>query len=292
MIDYIIFEGVSGNSYAVDQVMDLPLSDFETEVESRNDETNIVQRNGNWPEFDYLGKRTWHIEGDLMGADVQDYWRRRQLLMACFEPRAELGFTYTVRLHMKFSGIDEEIISDCNLDGHPTLPLTALAPGISNCQINLKSADPRCYGINVNALETSAPVVTGGRTYAKTYPKVYASGSTGGTGTVIVAGNARTAPQVQIFGQCSSPSLQTFDADGTVHSFSLDNLFINDGDNITVDFRLRTVTSSNGLDLSGAIRPGSEWLTLPPGPNDIQFTALTPSGNCHAEWRWQNAYFI
>jgi hypothetical protein len=292
MIESLLFEGVSGAIYAVDQIMDFPLSAFEMPVESRNDEEEVVQRDGYWPEYDYLGKRTFHIEGDLIGSDIPNYWAKRQQLMACFEPRPDLGFTYTVRLHMKFMGVVEELIADCNLDGQPELPLTALAPGISDCQINLKAVDPRLYGLNVNAFDTGIPVVSGGRTFPWSFPLTFTTGSTGGSATIINSGNTRSYPVVQIFGGCTSPSLATFDSDGTTHTFALDNVHIADGDFITVDFRLRRVTSSNGLDLSAAIHPGSEWLFLNPGANNTKFTALNSTASCHAQWQWQNAYML
>src|SRR5947207_9080298 len=121
MIDYVIFEGVNGQRLTVDQVMDLPMSTFETTVETRNDENVKVQLDGQWPEYDYLGKRTWHIEGDLVGNDPADYWARRKELVGVFEPRPDLGFLFTVRLHVKFTGL-EELVSDCTLDVTPEIP--------------------------------------------------------------------------------------------------------------------------------------------------------------------------
>jgi tail protein len=292
VIESLTFEGVNGSIYVVDQIMDLPLSAFEMPVESRNDEEEIVQRDGLWPEFDYLGKRTFHIEGDLIGADIPNYWQKRMQLMSCFEPRPDLGFTYTVRLHMKFMGVVEELIADCNLDGQPEIPLAAMAPAVSDCQINLKAADPRLYGLNVNAYDTGIPVVSGGMFFPMTFPLTFIAGSSGGSATIINSGNTRSYPTVQIYGQCTSPSLQTFDADGTTHSFTLDNVHIADGDFVTVDFRLRRVTSSSGFDLSGAIHAGSEWLSLNPGNNNTKFTALNAAGSCHAQWQWQNAYML
>lgn len=291
MIDYFSFEGVNGSVFTVDQVMDFPLSAFETIVETRNDEQLKVQRDGLWQTYDYLGKRTFHLEGDLLGTDSYNYWKKRMALLSCFEPRPDLGYRYTVRLHIKFTGIDEELIAECNLDGEPQLPLAANYPGISNCAIDLKAADPRLYGLNVQVAATGFPVVSGGRTYAKSYPKTYTAGSPGGTTTINNAGNTKTYPTVVIYGPCLSPVLTKFSA-GATHNFSLDNFFVPDGGYVTIDMADRTVITSDGYDASGQINADSEWLYLDAGNNDTKFVAFNPAGSCHAEWNWQNAYLL
>lgn len=292
MIDYFSFEGVNGNVFSVDQIMDFPLSNFDMTVETRNDEQNKVQRDGNWQTYDYLGQRTFHFEGDLLGSSYSNYWKRRAALLSCFEPRPDLGFRYTVRLHIKFTGIDEELIADCNLDGQPELALDASTPAVSNCMINLKAADPRLYGANIQIGVTGFPVVSGGFTFAMTFPLSFTVGSPGGSYTVINSGNVKTYPTVLIYGPCISPTVTRYDVTGTPHNFILNNLFIQDGDYVTIDMRDRSVVTSGGYDASGSIDPTSEWLYLEPGLNQTKFVALNPAGSCRAEWHWQNAYLL
>ena len=292
MIDYLVFEGVNGQVFTVDQVMDLPLSAFETVVETRNDENVKTQLDGIWPEYDYLGRRTWHIEGDLIGTDPGNYWQRRMDIQGIFEPRPDLGFLYTVRLRVKFTGIGEEVISYCNLDGMPELPLAAMNPSISNCLINLKAADPRLYGSIIQTFTTDNPVVSGGRTFNKHYNFTYGASSSGGVASLANSGNTKTYPQITMYGPCDSPQAQVFDAHGNLHMFSLAGYSLGAADWVTVDFRARTVTDDGGQDVSAFMQPGSEWLYLEPGTNNTRFVGFNSTTACHAVWQWQNAYLL
>ena len=269
--------------------------DFDMPVDTRNVENAKVQRHGLWQTYNYLGKRSIHMDGSIMGSDSADYFIKRQALMGVFMPNAELGYKPVGSLVAQFYGVDEEVSIVCDLDGYPDAPMAA-GPSYSTYSVALKAADPRWYGTQVNSTLATIPVVGGGLQFPLSYPLSYGSLTSGGTVLVTNDGNAPTYISAQIFGPCYNPSLTYSYVDGnglvTLYEWAMSNFFVADGRSFTVNFLDRTVLDDLNNNLYSSIDSGSDWFVLQPGPNSVSFSAQLATSNCHAVISWQNAYML
>lgn len=291
MIDYVILEGANGSTLQMDPAA-YPLTVFDFTYDSRNDQTDLVQQHGQWQTFDYLGRVTLHMEGQILGNSAVDYWTKRQAFAQVFNPVPELGFRYTVNVRVKFTGILEETSGQFNLDGRPDNPLNSLYPSQSPFQVSLKAPDPRMYGVQ-QATDTGQPVAVGGLTYPLSYPLSYGSANTGGDTFLNNGGNANTYCQVVIYGPITAPTLTIDNSDGTQSTLGLTasgGLKVRDGDYISVDFKKRTVTSSVGNNLFSYA--SGTWWFLQPGINHVRFNGLDSNADTYATFEWQNAYLF
>lgn len=266
----------------------IPFNTFDTEVDVSMEESERAPDWGIWPAYTSLGKRLFHVEGDLFGLNSADYIATRIQLIKCLTPsqrRKPIG-----KLTVQFSGMSEAVWAECTIDGWPELPMEGLSPARTRFLINWKSFDPRLYGATLNSKVADTPVITTGRSYPKAYNFIYADATA--TNLVLTnAGNVETPPVVVITGPVTGPQLTLFNPNGSVSSVTMEGLIIADGETVTVDFGARTAVSSTGADVYSFVA-GSDWWTLKTGDNTVRFLAFSASAPSQAEFRWYNAYML
>lgn len=292
MIDYVILEGANGTTVQLDPNI-YPLSLWDLQYDSRNDQTDKVQQHGQWQTYDYLGRVTLHVEGNILGNSPTDYWSNRLKFAQVFNPVSELGFKYTVNVRVQYTGVQEEVTGQFNLDGRPDIPINNQFPANSPFAVSLKAADPRMYGVP-QSYSTGQPVAVGGLTYPLSYPLSYGSANTGGDAFLNNGGNANTYAQVVINGPVTMPTL-TLDnpSDGTQTELAFTasgGLNIHDGDYVVVDMGQRTVVSSTGTNLFSYV--SGTWWFLRPGSNHVRFNGLNTTPSTYAAFQWSNAYLF
>jgi hypothetical protein len=293
MIDYVILEGANGTSVYLDPTTNVyPMQNFDMQYASRNDQTDKVQQDGQWETYDYLGRMTLHIDGNILGDSPWDYWEKRMAFTSVFNPVSALGFKWTVNARVKFTGISEEVSTHFNLDGKPDIPINSQYPANSPFTVSLTAPDPRFYGTQ-QTFQTGQPIAVGGLTFPLTFPLSFGSLNTGGDAFLSNSGNATTYPEVIIYGPASSPSLTIDNADGTQTILQLGasgGLSVGDGDYIIVDMKYRTVQSSLGANLFQYV--SGTWWFLQPGINHVRFNCLDSSPDTSAVFAWSNAYLF
>lgn len=291
MIDYINFIGSNGSSITLDDDT-YPMTLYDSQVETVTEERARPSQHGLFPTYTYMGKRTFHMEGDIFGSDTTDFINKRIALMAPFVPVPEYGFKAVGTLVVRYTGLSEAVQSLCFLDGLPAIPLEALSPARGTYAISLQTFDPIMYGSDAIVAKTGLPGGSGGFVFPITFPLSFSLG-TGGGGDVQVtnSGNAAVYPTVTIFGPCTTPTL-TLRALGSTFQMVLDGLTLAVGEYVVLDFRNRTVTSSTLGSAYNYVQTGSVWWQIPPGTSTVTYTAFSASTGSHAEISYSNGYMV
>lgn len=296
MIESARFVNVNGSVVNFND-NNIPFSEFSTTVDMRMSEREKSQQHGLYPSNTYMGKRLFNTNGDLLALDSADYWVRRLAMVGALMPRPHLD-RKAGDLFIQFTGVPEELSSECTLDGYPELPLAALSPSASKWQVNFKSFDPRLYGVyrNVDLLYGVSDNL-GGRTFNKTYPYSYATAATSPSTAIISQGayaNMETFPRVTFYGPVTNPRITFQRSDGQVFFMTLTGLTLTDiSDTAVVDFLTRTAIRGNGANLYN-YTVGSDWYALEPLPltTTVQYSGSAGSSPSHAVVAWRNAYMI
>jgi Siphovirus-type tail component, C-terminal domain len=293
MIESARFTNVLGNyiDFNDDHV---PFNEFTTEVDVRFNEKNKSQEHGMYPGMTYLGKRLFHCSGDLLENSSAEYWDRRRQFIQAILPRPHLGYNYAGTLNIRFTGYNEDLTSDCTIDGWPEMPLAALSPSAGKFQVNFKAYDPRLYGSwQIVDLPFGLTENIGGRNYNKIYNKVYAAGSAGNDVIVSNTGDIETFPLITFYGPCSSPQMVLFRGDGKTMFLHLNGLsLLSPTDVAVVDVAKKTAILNNSGNVYN-FAVGSDWWALEPGlENIVRYTADSGTIASHASVQWRNAYMI
>jgi hypothetical protein len=292
MIDYIQFLGNNGlNVFLNDDTY--PMQTFDSSVDTLTEEDARPNVHGLFPTYTYMQKRVIHMEGDIFGADFNDFIIKRQQLIGPFIPQPELGFKSSGQLIVKYSGLNEAVVAECYLDGLPQVPLEALSPSRGTYAITLQCFDPILYGANQLVVKTGLPGASGGFVFPITFPLNFTLGQ-GGGGVVNVtnSGNASVYPVATIYGPCVSPSLVLKLTSGAQLTITLTGLQLNTGDYVVLDFKNRTVTTNTQGSAYSFLQAGSVWWQIPPGTSQVTFLAFDASGAAHAEIAYSNGYML
>lgn len=252
-----------------------PLSSFTTTVEIPGSETNRPADHGYYPERQWLGKRLFSLEGDLLGLNAGDLMTMRNDMMRALATKAHRGYRTTGTLRMLLDGYPEEITALAMPDGWPEVSLNSLTGSRSRFMVNLKSPDPRLYGASQN---------------------LFTSTTTNTWVTPPVLGNADTWPVVTLFGPVSSGinfgvRYSASDSNGFNFDFGFFSLPTST-DWLRIDLLNRTVVDKNGADRRNQLQFDSVFAPLDPGCQVRYAGAGFSAGVSKMEVRWYNAYMI
>lgn len=291
MIDSIFFIGHNGQTVELNTDT-YPLSLFDMNVETETDERRRPSQHGLFPTYTYMGKRTFHMEGDIFAADSADFIVKRFQLIGPFIPSPEFGFRSSGVLAVKFTGLSETVTAECFLDGLPQAPIAALSPSRGTFVVSIQAFDPVLYGASLNSATTGVPGGNGGFVFPFVFPLLFTLG-TGGGGDVNVtnSGNTPVYPTVVITGPCKDPSL-SLTAYGQQYTLGFQGLDLSLGETLTVDFNSRTVLSDTKGSAYSFVVPGSDWWQIPPGTWTVSFRAFSSSIGCKATVKFSNAYMV
>lgn len=297
MIDSMYFTNVNGVSLTLNDTTPIyPVKVFTSQVDARFTERVKSQQHGIYQAATYWGKRTIHMEGDVIGQNAADFVGKRNALMGAFMPRPQLGVKKAGTLFVQWTGMSEPTQIDVTLDSYPQCDLGGMSPALAPFQLNLKAFDPRYYG----ALQTGTLLYgindnIGGRAYNKTYNKTYSTVGTGTTSSYVTnGGSVETYPVVTFYGPVSDPRITLIRSDGVVLYFTLTGLTLSStSDYAVVDMANHTVTRFDGSNLYN-YSVGSDWFAIEPLPYTslLRFTGSSGSSPSYAQIQWRNAYMM
>lgn len=151
------------------------------------------------------------------------------------------------------------------------------------------ATDPRIYSLTLKDATTGLGSASGGHGWPRGWPHGWGT-ATPGTATCTNDGNFSTYPRLTI--QAGSGTL----VNPTVSNLTTGKswgiaISLSAGDFLIVDFQEQTAKLNGTADRQSLVtRPPSEWWTIQPGNNTVQFAGTGSTGTVTIEWR--DAYNI
>lgn len=150
MLDKVDFRNINGEIWHFNTA-DCPLHDFSIDYDVRpeGEEQNRMQEDGIWPHYTYVGKALVHLEGAILADTTADYVTKAMNINRIILPIPKQR--QTVRklgdLIMRYTGMTEDMIASCGLDGSPLMPKAANFPTVSEFTITFKIFDGYFVGV-------------------------------------------------------------------------------------------------------------------------------------------------
>lgn len=158
----------------------------------------------------------------------------------------------------------------------------AFSLGAGTLLVEFYAPDPRQYASTLKTLSAGLPTVSGGLSFPASAPFVFGSAGSGGS---IAATNDGTieAPYVAVFtGPLVAPTLTHT---GQARTLSLSGASLAAGETLVLDSAARTVLLNGSASRFSWLSSLSQWFTLEPGANALQFNAASGSGSCQVAFR-------
>ncbi len=138
-------------------------------------------------------------------------------------------------------------------------------------QVALYATDPRLYDYVTQFLTLALPASLGGLTWPTAWPASWGTAGSGGTVTATNAGTIESRPLLTILGPIDNPTVQN---NTTGQSFTwLGSLLATD--RLVIDMAHKTIQVNGSGSARGLVSPTSQWWTIIPGANVLQFSANT-----------------
>lgn len=153
------------------------------------------------------------------------------------------------------------------------------------------ASDPRLYSTPTQSVTTVATGTTGGMRFPVGFPLSFGGESAVGAVKITNTGNINVPHKMLVEGPAPNPSITLATAVGApTLTF---NMTLAAGDVLALDTDMHTATYYTAGTTSGSSRLntlalGSQWFTLPPGENEIQFTSSTGEGKLTIEYASAN----
>lgn len=274
---------------------DFPLHVWSTEVDVRNSDDVKTGENGISSGNTWYGKRTFHMEGDILASNSAEYITKRRHLLRILTPKSHLGpNTPFGVMDITFDGMSEKVQAEFTLDSYPEIPMEALSPSYGHFQINLRAPDPRLYTVE-KSVNLQPQTTVGYRAYPKTYSYTYSIQTFSGWLNFFLtnSGDIETYPRFVINGPVLDGIL-TVTRNGVDRSLFFTGLTILAGETLEVNFAKRTAVKNSGGGQQNVYSYAvGDWWTIEPGENLITLYYRTGSdtvNNPSATFNWKNAY--
>ena len=290
MIDSATLVNVAGDTITLND-NEIPFKTFDTYCEYRGEDYARHEDHGLWPVETYLGKRLFEIEGDILQATAGTYITKRRALQKVLTPRPVYGERRIGRLTMQFTDMTEQVYADVSLEGHPSIPMTALAPARGEYQVLLKAYDPRLYGTTEQTQDADYTTDDLGFTFPLTFPLVFNEGLLSGAASLVNAGDIETYPITTVYGPLTAPwSLQLLDPQG-VKEIAFVGLDLTSDQSVVINHKARTAVLNGSTNVYN-YAVGSDWWALPPGTYSVRLYAFAGASPAKATFTWHNAYMM
>ncbi|MFD5878498.1 phage distal tail protein [Streptomyces yangpuensis] len=261
-------------------------------VDVRTGDVDPPHADGVWLGADYYTGRTVRIDAAIKTpADQAAALDTLAALQRVHDdPRLRLTGGATTDLRMKFPGRPVRVLKGRLRKLEPQL--SALVHGWVPLDLEFLAADPLFYSDDIQ--QASIPLVTistGGFTAPVIAPIVVNPGpDTRRPGWVTVDGKAPAWPVLRILGPCANPAITHVESGRTLQL----NSVIDAGDWIEIDTRptWRSVLRKNGGSAAGDLSARSriDLFTLPPGRNELRWSATDPTNTARLTVTWQPAW--
>jgi len=155
-----------------------------------------------------------------------------------------------------------------------------VAVGAVDVEVRFFATDPRVYDNTGQSASAGFPAGGVGRTYSRTYPRVYGAAGSGGRITAVNNGSFEVPWTMTIAGPWVNPTVEHLGT-GVVLSLAVS---IGSGETLTLDSGAGSVFLGTAHRLN-AVAPGSVWPTLGPGVNEIRVAGASGTGTAVMSWR-------
>lgn len=154
------------------------------------------------------------------------------------------------------------------------LDITLSLGNLGNVVLQLNATDPRLYTTPTLNPSVSPPGTTAGFSFPLSFPLSFGGGGVAGSLSINNTGNIETRPILVVTGPCTNPSITNATAAGSPNLTF--NLPMASGDQLFIDTDFHTATyftagSTIGSTRLASLAQGSQWWSLAPGVNTIQF---------------------
>jgi hypothetical protein len=237
----------------------------------RNVDIARAQQHGLFPGRDYLGERLVTADIAIRAAtDALEQAARRQLAGAFVPPAGGLAEL----VWMEDDGVRYRLV------GKPRMAdsrVVSLLP----TEARFIATDPRIYAATLTSLSTGLSAGSGGVTFPVVPPFVFGSAGAGSSIAATNAGTFQTPYVITFTGPLVAPVLvhqgqgRRLEFTGTLAA----------GETLVVDSDARTVLLNGTASRYSWLTSLSQWFTLEPGANPLQFGAGSGSGTCQIVYR-------
>lgn len=169
------------------------------------------------------------------------------------------------------------------LVGRPRLADQKTGPRIPT-ECRFEATDHRIFANEEQVVTTGFPTGGSGRTYSRTYDRVYGASGAGGNVSPFNGGTVATPWQATIIGPWVNPVITH-----VTTGFELElSITLAAAEVLVFDSRDRSIVLGGSASRRSAVRPGSVWFNLDAGANEVRFGGASGSGT--AELRWRSAW--
>lgn len=229
------------------------------------------------------GTRVVTLAGEINAPDVATYETLRQNL--AYAARIQLDSnSFPVPTQVSFTTLDG---NSYFVNGYvQTFKHPLGYPTSSKFQVTLVVPDPMVYGSQLQSSGQVTVPVGGGATFPWIFPVTFGS-TTGGVATITNGGNAYSWPILYIRGAVTNPRVYSLQAGRAVQ---LSYTTTQATDVIAIDMKNKTIVLNGSTNLLSAKSTDSQWFSLAPGTNTIQFTSSSTSDTGTLEVTAFNAF--
>jgi hypothetical protein len=153
--------------------------------------------------------------------------------------------------------------------------------GLGTVLLQLDASDPIIYAATGGTGSTGFPAGGTGRTYSRTYPRVYGSAGTGGLVSADNDGDFDVPWRAEITGPWVNPTILHV---ATGRQLTI-NVTLNSGETLTVDSQDHSILLSGSASRYSSLVQPATWFDLTPGTNEIRFGGASGSGTAVLSWR-------
>ncbi len=231
----------------------------------------------------FYGMRSVSITGMVMGSNCEQYEDNRQLLVeACSTNKDEFGYPTLTRF-VAINTAGESFY----FDGQVT-NVSVLRGGLikaSEFQISVIVPDHTIYSSTSSSSGSIVRQSGTGFEWPFDWPILWGTTS-GGTATLNNTGNVEVYPVITITGSATSPYI----LNSTTDKFIQLNYTFDVSDVLVIDMGAKTVLLNGTTNLISAKTSASDWWSLVPGNNVINYTTSTSSDTGTVEVTWHNGF--
>ena len=173
------------------------------------------------------------------------------------------------------------LASMCRVRKH-TLPIDiqAVLGQLASVTIQWSGSDPCFYTTPTQSPSVTPPGTTAGFSFPLHFPLSFGGGTLAGVISIDNTGNIESRPLLVVTGPCTNPSITNSSAPGSPNVTF--DLTMATGDTLVIDMDMHTATyftagSTIGGNRLASRARGSQWWSLQPGTNTIEFLTSDPT---------------
>lgn len=259
MIEELIFTNLLGDSFEFNTDT-TPLHEFNTEVDVRTHDQDRPQEHGIWPDYTWLGKRLYHLQGELLKDTSEQYIAERLAMIKALMPRPGSKVEKHIgTLKLWLSGEAARMVANCTLDGWPELPMVAGAPARGAYAVNFKSFDPRLFSETLNSQNYAFNAET----------------------SIVNLGNIDSFPTIIFNGPVVNPYAQVSRTWGS-QIITL-NATLTTGQYVVLSIADRTATDYAAANRYNEIT--GDWWSVESGTQLVKFGGTSGTGTMQIQWK-------